>query len=141
MNWKTKIPTTVLLAVLTGQAAEKPQTFKGEVADSQCSMNVHSLTRSHEEMLKSKSMGGTARSCTLHCIQYLGGDLVLSSKNKVYRLDDQIKPREFAGQKVIITGTLDTRTDTIHVVKVEPQPTDTPTPKVKPATHPARNPR
>ena len=39
--------------------------FRGEVSDSQCALNVHSLTRSHEEMLKSKSMGGTSRSCSL----------------------------------------------------------------------------
>lgn len=140
MNWKTKIPTALLLAALAAQAADKVQTFKGEVADSQCSMNVHSLTRSHEEMLKSKSMGGTARSCTMHCIQYLGGDLVLSAKDHVYRLDDENKAREFAGQKVTITGTLDAKSNKIHVVKIELQPTDTPTQKVKPAARSSRNP-
>ncbi len=37
------------------------KTFRGEVSDSQCALNVHSVTRSHKEMLKSKSMGGTSR--------------------------------------------------------------------------------
>jgi hypothetical protein len=98
---------------------EKIQTFKGEIADSQCSMNVHSLTRSHGEMLKSKSMGGTAHTCTMYCIQYLGGDLVLTVKDDVYRLDNQDKAKDFAGQKVKLAGSLDSKTRTIHIVKIE----------------------
>ena len=35
-------------------------TFRGEIADSSCATNVHSLTRSHQEMLKGKSMGTDA---------------------------------------------------------------------------------
>jgi hypothetical protein len=98
---------------------ETIRTFSGEVADSQCSMNVHSLTRSHQEMLKSKSMGGTSASCTLYCIKYLGGDFVLANKDDVYRLDGPIDEiRNFAGEKVKISGTLDGK-NTIHVVKIE----------------------
>ena len=81
----------------TGATEEKIKTYSGEIADSQCALNVHSLTRSHEEMLKSKSMGGTSRNCTLYCIQYLGGDFVLSSKNDVFRLDDQDKAKNSPG--------------------------------------------
>jgi hypothetical protein len=36
--------------------AQQPATFHGEISDSQCALNVHSLTNSHEEMLKSKSL-------------------------------------------------------------------------------------
>ena len=51
----------LLLAVLLAHAGEdKPQTFHGEIGDTQCALNVHSMTRSHTEMLKSKKMGGTA---------------------------------------------------------------------------------
>jgi hypothetical protein len=63
--------------------ADKAQTFRGEIADTQCAFNVHSLTRSHTEMLKSKRMGGTAAACAIYCVQYLGGDFVLSSKTEV----------------------------------------------------------
>ena len=50
----------LLLTALLAQAGEdKAQTFRGEIADTQCALNVHSLTRSHTEMLKSKNMGGT----------------------------------------------------------------------------------
>ena len=34
---------------------------RGKVADTQCALNVHSLTRSHNDMLKSKTVGGHSR--------------------------------------------------------------------------------
>ena len=110
----------VLLLALFSQAGnDKPRTFIGEIADSQCALNIHSLTRSHQEMLKRKSMGGTSRNCALYCIQYLGGEFVLSSKENVYRLDGQDKVHDFAGEKVKITGILDPKSKTIHVDKIE----------------------
>jgi hypothetical protein len=98
---------------------ENRKAFRGEVSDSQCALNVHSLTRSHQEMLKSKSMGGTATSCSLYCIKNLGGEFVLAAGKTVYRLDKQDAIREFAGQKAKITGALDPKTKTIHVEKIE----------------------
>ncbi len=111
----------LLVAVLLAQAGDdKPQTFRGEIGDTQCALNVHSMTRSHTAMLKSKKMGGTPGACASYCVQYLGGDFVLSSKNEVYRLDNQEKVRLFAGQKVKITGTLESKNKTIHIVDIEP---------------------
>jgi hypothetical protein len=112
----------ILALVLGGAADDEVRAFTGEIADSQCALNVHSLTRSHQEMLKSKSMGGTSASCALYCIKYLGGDFVLSSKKDVYRLDDQEQPRNFVGQRVKITGTLAPKSDMIHVIKIEIEP-------------------
>jgi Protein of unknown function (DUF5818) len=110
----------LLAAVMWAQAGdEKPRIFHGEVADTQCALNVHSLTRSHTEMLKSKNMGGTPGACASYCVRYLGGDFVLSSKNDVYRLDNQDKARQFVGEKVKITGTLEPKSKTIHVVAIE----------------------
>lgn len=109
----------VAMALTARAGSEEPRTFRGEIADSQCALNVHSLTRSHQEMLKSKSMGGTSLSCVLYCIRYLGGDLVLSSKKDVYRLDDQEAAKKFIGLKVKISGILDPKTNTIKVVKIE----------------------
>jgi len=97
------------------------KTFRGEISDSQCALNVHSLTRSHEEMLKSKSMGGTSRSCSHYCIDHLGGELVLSSGATVFRLDNQGVAREYAGQKTKVVGTLDSMTKTIHIVSIVPE--------------------
>ena len=106
-------------AVAAYAQADSVRTFHGEVSDSQCALNVHSLSRSHEEMLKSKYMGGSARSCSQYCIEHMGGQLVLAAGKTVFRLDNQNAVREFAGQKVKIMGTLDAKTNTIHVVKVE----------------------
>jgi len=97
------------------------KTFRGEVSDSQCALKVHSLTRSHEEMLKSKSMGGTSRSCSQYCIDHLGGELVLSSGTTLFRLDNQSAAREYAGQKAKVVGTLDPKTKTIHMVSIVPE--------------------
>lgn len=108
---------TVLAMAYAG--GEDTWTFRGEIADSQCALNVHSLTRSHQEMLKSKSMGGTSSSCALYCITYLGGNLVLTSRKHVYHLDNQDLARKFAGVKVKINGTLDSKTDTIRIDKIE----------------------
>jgi hypothetical protein len=112
---------TVSIACLTvvGWATDEPRTLFGEVADSQCALNVHSLTRSHQEMLKSKSMGGTSASCALYCVRYLGGEFVLTSQKKVYRLDEQEAAAKFAGQRVKITGVLSPKSDAIHVVSIE----------------------
>ena len=111
----------LLVAVLLAHAGDdKPQTFRGEIGDTQCALNVHSMTRSHTEMLKSKKMGGTPGGCASYCVEYPGGDFVLSSKNEVYRLDNQEKVRLFAGQKVKITGMLESKNKTIHIVDIEP---------------------
>jgi hypothetical protein len=93
--------------------------FRGEISDSQCAMNIHSLTRSHQEMLKSKSMGGTANTCAVYCIEHLGGYLVLSAGKDVYRLDRPDLVHGFEGHKVRITGVLDTKVNQIHVLKID----------------------
>ncbi len=108
--------TLVLAAAASGQAA---QVFRGEVSDSQCALNVHSLTRSHQEMLKSKSMGGTSNTCAVYCIEHLGGYLVLSSGKNVYRLDRADMVHGFEGRRVVINGVLDTKLNQIHVVKID----------------------
>jgi hypothetical protein len=105
---------------LAGTAhAQSTRVFRGEVSDSQCALNVHSLTRSHGEMLKSKSMGGTANTCSVYCIEHLGGSLVLAAGKDVYRLDRPDLVHGFEGQKVKITGTLDSKLNQLHVIKIE----------------------
>ena len=111
-----------ILALASGTYGQNSHTYRGEVSDSQCAMNVHSLTRSHQEMLKSKSMGGTANTCSTYCIEHLGGYLVLSSGkdgNDVFRLDRADLVHGFEGQKVKLTGVLDAKDKQIHVLKIE----------------------
>ena len=107
-------------ASLSHASEERPRTFRGQIADTQCALNVHSLTRSHAEMLKSKATGGTEGACATYCVRYLGGDFVLSSKGEVYRLDHQEKASLFAGQKVKITGILDPKGKIIHLIEIVP---------------------
>ena len=110
----------IVAALLAHATDEKPRVFHGQIADTQCALNIHSLTRSHAEMLKSKATGGTEGSCAIYCVRYLGGDFVLSSKGAVYRLDNQEKAREFAGQRVNVTGTLEPKSKTIRLIEIEP---------------------
>ena len=107
--------------LLLGGAAygQASRVFHGEVSDSQCALNVHSLTRSHQEMLKSKSMGGTSNTCSVYCIEHLGGYLVLSAGNDVYRLDRSDLVHGFEGRRVVITGILDPKLKQIHVQKID----------------------
>jgi len=108
-----------VLALAGAAYGQTSHLYRGEVSDSQCALNVHSLTRSHQEMLKSKSMGGTSNTCSVYCIEHLGGYLVLSAGNNVYRLDRSDLVHGFEGQKVVITGVLDSKLKQIHVLKVE----------------------
>ena len=110
---------TGVLAVAGTAYGQTSRVFRGEVSDSQCALNVHSLTRSHQEMLKSKSMGGTSNTCSVYCVEHLGGYLVLSVGNDVYRLDRADLVHGFEGRRVAVTGTLDAKIKQIHVVKID----------------------
>ncbi len=108
-----------ILALASAAYGQASHVYRGEVSDSQCAMNVHSLTRSHLEMLKSKSMGGTSNTCSVYCIEHLGGYLVLSAGNDVYRLDRADLVHGFEGRRVVITGVFDPKLKQIHVVKID----------------------
>lgn len=96
--------------------AAVPRVFTGEIADTQCALNVHSLTHSHQEMIKAKSMGSDAASCARYCVRNMGGSFVLlHDKNTVYRLDDQVQAERFAGHKVNVFGSLEQDPGMIHV--------------------------
>ncbi len=120
---KSRLAMMVLvLAVALGCIAgtDKEQVFKGEIGDSQCALNVHSLSRSHEEMLQKKDVGTTAADCARYCVKNLGGVFVLQVKDKVYKLDNQELAEKNAGSKVKVTGVLDAATNTIAVHSMQP---------------------
>jgi hypothetical protein len=125
-SWKQSMLSLIVLNLLCGASLSvfsgDDKVFTGEIGDSQCAMNVHSLDKSHLEMLKVKSVGKTAEDCTLYCIRNRGGRFVLQNKGKVYRLDKQELAEGFAGQKVKVTGTLDSKTETIQVRSIDPLP-------------------
>jgi len=105
---------------------------EGSISDSQCAFNVHSDSHSHKWMEKQGVYGvKDDKSCTLRCAKEMGGKYVLVSKKNVYHLDDQDKPEKFAGAKVKVTGTLDAKQQTLHLLTIEaerisPPPADKP---------------
>lgn len=117
---KKLLPILLLVAVPLWCSDQDVKTFHGEIADNQCAMNVHSLTRSHKEMLKGKAMGNTSQSCSRMCVKNYGGHYVLQDKDNVYNIDDQKTADIFAGKRVKITGTL-SYTNTIHLISIEPE--------------------
>lgn len=123
---KTKSRAAFLGAVLAGialTAAAGPgaseKVFSGEIADSQCALNVHSLSQSHKEMMGMKPEIKTDAECVRFCVKERGGRYMLQTKTKVYKLDAQVLAEEWAGQKVKLVGTLDSKTNIIAVVKME----------------------
>lgn len=110
---------SLALAMSPGWTPAADEVFKGVIADSQCALNVHSLSKSHKEMLQDKTIGGSPSDCVWYCVKERGGRFVLQDKEKVYKLDDQTLTREFAAQRVLVTGTLDPQTKTIHVRRIE----------------------
>jgi hypothetical protein len=99
-----------LLAV--SMAAQKSQTFTGEIMDQQCA-----LLGSHAAMM---NQGESAKDCSNRCVSIGGKYVLFDGANKMtYQLDDQKKSQPFAGAKVKITGTYDTSNKTIHVANIQ----------------------
>ncbi len=82
----------------------KEKTFVGNISDAMCGLK--------------HMMPGGDKECTLKCVSG-GSKFVLAdtAHKKVYQLSDQEKPKELAGQKVKVTGTLSG--DTIEVASIE----------------------
>ena len=116
--FECSIVLTVFAVLATGLS--HAATFRGEIGDSSCALNVHSLSRSHKEMLKSKSFGTTSADCARHCVAHQGSSYVLVVKKEVYRLDNQKEAEKWAGQTVIVTGDLDAKKKVIMVETIQP---------------------
>lgn len=96
------------------KANGKTKTIVGHIADSQCGLT-------HQKMQEAGNMGNDDRTCSLKCVE-MGGKFVLADRARkvIYALDEesQGKAREFAGQKVKITGQVDSKTKTIHIESI-----------------------
>jgi hypothetical protein len=97
-----------------GLATAKEQTFNGEIMDSPCAKGG-----GHESMFK-KMGTNDPKACTEACVK-MGGKYVLfnGASKTYYELDDQTKPKAFAGQKVQVKGDLDKATKTIHIAEIK----------------------
>jgi hypothetical protein len=113
------ICTLALAAISTTAQQPSKNIFSGEISDSQCALNVHSKSQSHKEMTANHAMGDTKADCVRTCVKKMGGTYVLlTPEGKVYRLNDQNAPDQFAGERVKVHGTLD-KSGTITVEKIE----------------------
>lgn len=99
----------MVLFAAQAQAAKK-RAFVGFITDASCGLD-------HSKMEEMGGMGKDDRLCTLKCVEK-GSKFALADKahKKVYQLDDQSKPKEFAGAKVRVEGTL--KGDTIQVESI-----------------------
>jgi len=108
---------TLVIMGTAAFAGSKPvtHTFRGQIMDSACAKMGN-----HDAGYKMTNTN-TPKDCTLACVKG-GSTFVLynSARKTTYKLDDQQKPEEFAGQKVRVVGTYNTKTKTIHVEKIEP---------------------
>jgi hypothetical protein len=97
-----------------GVARAADHTFTGEIMDSQCAQ-----MSSHDNMMKGVG-AKNAKECAMACVK-IGGKYALydPAAKRVYQLDDQKKARDYAGQKVRITGTLDSGSESIHVTNIQ----------------------
>jgi len=121
-SWNLKSWTVLNVLTLTVFASvlSHATSFRGEIGDSSCALNIHSLSRSHKEMLKAKNFGSTPADCARQCVAHQGAAFVLVVKEKVYRLDNQQAAERWAGQIVIVTGELNEKKDAITVNTIQP---------------------
>jgi len=100
----------VVVSFSAAQADDKggEKTVVGYISDSMCGLK-------HMDM-------GDDKACTLKCVDG-GSKFVLADRDHkvVYALDAaaQEKAREFAGQKVQVTGQVDAKAKTIKMTKIE----------------------
>ena len=106
----------LLLGVASSDFGQnKNGTFTGEIMDKQCGQ-----MQSHDNMMKPER-ATNAKECTLNCVRD-GGMFALydPGTKKVYPIDDGKKVREYAGQRVQITGTYDDNTEILHIKTIAP---------------------
>ncbi len=86
--------------------------FIGTITDTECGPD-------HAPMREKGGMGQDDASCTLKCVEKGASfGFVDAARKTFYQLDDQERPKKFAGQKVKVQGRL--KGDTIFVESIAP---------------------
>jgi hypothetical protein len=102
--------TSALLLLAALASAQGKRTFTGVITDSMCPKGDHSSMR----------MGPTDGECTIACVDIHGAAYVLYDGKETYTLSDQRTPEKFAGKRVTVSGTFDSKTKTIQVDSIVP---------------------
>lgn len=92
-------------------------TYKGQIMDSTCAGNGN-----HDAGYKLTNTS-TPKDCTLACVKG-GATLVLydAADKATYKLSNQARAKALAGRNVVVSGTLDTGTQTIKVRRITATP-------------------
>jgi hypothetical protein len=107
------ILTCLLMAGFAAAAQNKKGTFSGQIMDKQCAD-----MSSHDNMMKGEG-AKDAKECTLACVKDGGAYALLDPQTKkVYAIEDEKKVREYAGERVQITGDYDETTDVLRVKSI-----------------------
>jgi hypothetical protein len=99
------------------QQNNAPIAYTGDITDSICAGGG-----SHAAMMSKEDLK-TAKDCAQYCVKN-GASYVLyiATIKTVYKLDDQDKVQDYAGEKVTIVGTYDGPSKTIHIVSITAAP-------------------
>ena len=73
------------------------------------------MTSAPEPIIPECGWGRPTLPATIACVDDHSVPFVLFDGKETYQLSDQDKSREFAGKKVAVVGTLDSKTKTIQV--------------------------
>lgn len=92
----------------------QPMTVRGQIWDSRCA-----AAGSHGHMM-AKLKASSVTDCTLECVK-AGAQFVLyeTDDKTIFRLDQQDKLKQYAGQTVTVIGKYDRASGTIHIDSVE----------------------
>jgi hypothetical protein len=106
----------LIFTLSAGAAFAADKTFSGEIMDSQCADMA-----SHDSMMKGEN-AHNAKECTIACVKK-GGSYALydAGEKKAYKLDSPKKAAAFAGQKVTVTGSYDSGSDTLKISSIKAQ--------------------
>jgi hypothetical protein len=99
------------------QPSSDTQNAQQPTADQQGSSSTQPSSPSQDS---SSSMQISQSSAFTGTVVKAGGKYVLKTSDMNYQLDDQHKAKQFVGQQVKVSGSLDTNTSTIHVSDISP---------------------
>jgi len=110
-------PNTLAARPAWAQSSDgQPITITGEIWDATCGANG-----SHGKMM-TKLNAKDVKDCTLKCSQNGDKFVLFDLQNRIpYQLDDQDKAKQYAGQKVKVTGKYDKATNILHVDLIDSQ--------------------
>ncbi|MBI4908318.1 MAG: hypothetical protein HY820_32125 [Acidobacteria bacterium] len=95
----------IVASIATG--ADKPAKFTGVVTDTMCKTN-HAMMKISPDS-----------KCVVECVRKYNSKYALNDGTNVYPLSDQSRPEQFAGKRVVVTGTLFPKTGILKVDSIE----------------------